>query len=563
MSRPGAGHESGRIVDIVRERAEREPERVCLTFYGPRDEPDQVTYGSLHREAAAFSTVFRNHGLAPGSPVVLFAYSTRRFVSAFLGMQRAGLLAIPVPRPDPLEPGRRSQERVAEIVQRCQARALFSPTPEPPAEELTSLLRAHHVAVLGPGELDHVDGREDPVRDEPYPFAYCQFTSGTGGRAKGVLLTHENIIAGLGARSAGYGLGEGDVAVSWLPLYHDMGLVGYLLQPLVTGFPCHVMSPLRFLRDPASWLALIARVGGTISTAPNFAYALCTRKIPDQELADLDLSSWRCAFNGSEPVTREVVEGFIRRFAPCGFRPDSMLPGYGLAENTLTATSRRPGHGARFDEVSLEGLAEGGRARPARGGESGRSVASVGQALPGQEVAIVDPQGIPLGEREIGEIALRGDTVMHGYLPDAEGEVVRRPDGWLLTGDLGYLAGGELFIVGRKKDLIIRAGHNYYPEDLEEAASQVPGVRAGRVIAFSVPGPERELVVLAAERRDEGDEEAATLGAAIRQAVFARIRFLPDDVVLLPPRSLPLTSSGKVMRPAAKQRYLEGRWKNP
>ena len=236
-------------------------------------------------------------------------------------------------------------------------------------------------------------------------------------------------------------------------------------------------------------------------------------------------------------MTQEVVDGFIRRFAPFGFRPGSMLPAYGLAEITLTATSRRPGQGARFDEVSLEGLAEGGRARPARGGESSRIVASVGQALPGQEIAIFGPPGIPLGEREIGEIAVRSDSVMHGYLPDAEGEVVRRPDGWLLTGDLGYLAGGELFIVGRKKDLIIRAGHNYYPEDLEEAASQVPGVRAGRVIAFSVPGPDRELVVLAAECRDERDKEAATLGAAVGQAVFARVRFLPDDVVLLP-RSL-------------------------
>ena len=151
------------------------------------------------------------------------------------------------------------------------------------------MLRAHQVALLGPGELDRLDGREDPVPDEPYPFAYCLFTSGTGGRAKECLLTHENILAGLRTRSAGYGLGAGDVAVSWLPLYHDMGLVGYLLQPLVTGFPCHVMSPLRFLRDPASWLTLIARVGGTISTAPNLAYALCTRKISDQQLAGLDL----------------------------------------------------------------------------------------------------------------------------------------------------------------------------------------------------------------------------------------------------------------------------------
>ena len=254
MSRRGVSQESGRIVDIVRERAEREPERVCLTFYGPRDEPDQVTYGSLHREAAAFATVFRNHGLAPGSSVVLFAYSNRQFVSAFLGMQSAGLLAIPVPRPEPLEPGRRSQERVAEIFQRCQARALFNPTSEPPTEELTSLLRAHQVALLGPGELDRLDGREDPVPDEPYPFAYCQFTSGTGGRAKGVLpdpREHPRRPPGAQRRLRARRRGRRGVVAA---PYHDMGLVGYLIQPLVTGFPCHVMSPLRFLRDPASWL---------------------------------------------------------------------------------------------------------------------------------------------------------------------------------------------------------------------------------------------------------------------------------------------------------------------
>jgi acyl-CoA synthetase (AMP-forming)/AMP-acid ligase II len=368
------------------------------------------------------------------------------------------------------------------------------------------------------------------------------------------------VLANIQARQVAYGLGREDVAVSWLPFSHDMGLLGYVLSPLVTGMPCHIMSPQAFLADPRAWLALITRVRGTMSSAPNSAYGLCVRRISDTGLVGLELSSWRRAFNGAEPVTPEVVDAFIRRFERVGFRGSALLPAYGLAENTLSVASRLPGAGARFDAVSREALEGANRAVPTSAEDRRLLIASVGRALPGQEIAIVDAAGAACGDRQIGEIAVRGDSVMDGYLPGTEGDAGVRPDGWLLTGDLGYLSDGELYIVGRKKDVIIRAGRNYYPQDLEDAVGRVAGVRTGRVAAFSVPAPEMERVVVVAERRAESERDLDTLCSEIDKAVFAAVRFHPDDVVLVPAQTLPLTTSGKLMRPAARRSYLEGHY---
>jgi acyl-CoA synthetase (AMP-forming)/AMP-acid ligase II len=294
-----------------------------------------------------------------------------------------------------------------------------------------------------------------------------------------------------------------------------------------------------------------------MACAPNFAYALCARKVSDAELAALDLSSWRLACNGSEPVTKAAVEAFIRRFAPCGFRPGALLPCYGLAEDTLCATSRRPGEGARFEELSRAGLEREGVARLERGGVT---VASVGRPLPGHEIAVVDAEGRVVADRRIGEVVIRGESLMHGYLPDTQGDLALSPDGALRTGDIGYIAGGELFLVGRKKDLIIRAGRNHYPQDIEEALVAVPGIRPGRAVAFSVPGEELERVVVAVELAPERDEDIGALSKAIREAVLAATGLVPDEVLLLPRNALPLTSSGKVMRPEARRLYLERQW---
>jgi fatty-acyl-CoA synthase len=256
-------------------------------------------------------------------------------------------------------------------------------------------------------------------------------------------------------------------------------------------------------------------------------------------------------------VTRDVVEAFARRFAAAGFRPSAMLPAYGLAEATLTVTARRPGEGPRFEVLDRDALEAEGVAREVDAGTTAATVASVGRPLPGQEVAVRGSGGEALGDRRIGEIAVRGECVMHGYLPGTQGEIGKTADGWLLTGDLGYLADGELFVVGRRKDVIIRAGRNYYPQDIEDAACRVEGVRAGRAVAFAVPGAEGERTVVAVECRDPaaGPEHVR---ARVRQAVFEGVRLVPDEVVVLPSHALPLTTSGKPMRPEVRRLYLTG-----
>ncbi len=556
-----ASNRADRVVDIVRARAAADPDQVCLTFYDAHDRADPATYAGLRDEAARFAALFGARQLRPGDPIVLLADSVRWFVSAFLGAQQAGLLAVPVPPPDPLERGRRSRDRLAEIMERSGARGVFSPVRDWLEGELGDAVSARRLPALTPDDLGDVAGVPPPDLDVGAPgrFAYCQFTSGSGGRVKGVLLTHDNVLANIRARTEAHQMGPAEVAVTWLPFFHDMGLVGNVLLALVTGCPCHVISPLRFLTKPASWLALISRVRATTSTGPNLAYGLCARRIRDEEMQGVDLSCWRRAFNGSEPVTREVVEAFIRRFSRFGFDPGAMLPAYGLAETTLTVTSRRLGEGAHFDRVSVDLLAR--RHRAADEGEGPyRMVASLGRPLPGHEVAILAEDGSLLPARHVGEVAIRGDSVMHGYLPGAGDARSLRPDRQLFSGDLGYMAEGELYLLGRKKDVIIRGGTNYYPEDLEEAASSLPDTPVRRAVAFSVPGREVERVVLGLECRKEWNGPIGELEAAICRAVFARVRFVPDEIVVLAPGTLPLTTSGKVMRPEAQRLYLEGRW---
>ncbi len=545
--------EAPTIRDSVRRWAESAPDRVCLVCHTGDGAPEPATYGQLSRHASAYSRRFRSEGLKPGDSVVLFAHTAIGFVAALLGAQDAGLVGVPCPAPEPLESARRVAARVGEILARSGARALLDVAMTEPDAELAAAVATSGAALLGPTAPD--DDASSPFPSLRSPFSYCQFTSGSGGRAKGVLLTHENVAHNVRAIVEGVELTEADVGVSWLPLYHDMGLVAFALCPLVTGYPAHLLPPLKFILRPVSWLDLISRVRGTLAASPNFGFALCTRKVSDEDRAQLDLSSWRLAFNGSESVTRAVVDGFAERFAACGFRPSSMLPCYGLAENTLCVTTRRPGEGTRFEDLSREDLARDGVARIQ---PSGLSVASLGRPIGGQEVAILDAGGSPRPERAVGEIAVRGDSVMHGYLAGTLGELVVRPDGWLLTGDLGYLAGGELYVVGRKKDLIIRGGRNYYPQDLEDAAAGVAGVRVGRAVAFSVPADESERVVLAVEVRREWDGDRDALKASVRDAVFRTVRLVPDDILLVQPSTLPLTSSGKVMRPEARRLCMEG-----
>jgi len=550
--------EIGSVSAVVRRWADRAPGRVCLVFHGRDDVIRRLTYADLARRAAAHARLYRARGLRPGNVLMLVAHSTPGFVTAFLGAQEAGLLAVPCPPPEPLESARRVRERMREIVARCRAGAFLDPESDASDVGLPEALAGSGVVVLTKPDATEAAPPASIGGSGPRSsLAYCQFTSGSGGRAKGVLLSHESVAANIRAMAEAYELSPADVFVTWMPLFHDWGLVGYVLMPLVLGHEAHVMTSLAFMARPIAWLELISRVGGTVSAAPNFAYALCARKISDEQTAALDLSTWRVACVGAEPVTRAATEAFVRRFARCGFRPSVLVPGYGLAEDTLCATSRHAGEGPRFEEISRQSLEREGIARLEPGGVV---VASVGRPLTGHEIAILGDDGQPLGERRIGEIVIRSGSLMQAYLPGTEGEVSLAPDGRLYTGDLGYLADGELFVVGRRKDLIIRAGRNHYPQDIEDAVTDMPGLRSGRVVAFAAPGLERERIVVAAERASERGDEAGVLKLAVSDAVRATTGVIPDEVLLLPRHTLPLTSSGKVMRSEARRLYLAGAW---
>ena len=391
--------------------------------------------------------------------------------------------------------------------------------------------------------------------------ALIQYTSGSTGAPKGVLLSHANLLANIRAGGEAIAMSPEDVTVSWLPLYHDMGLIGSWLASLYFGIPIVILSPLAFLSRPARWLQAIHAHRATLSPAPNFAFDLCARKVTDAEIEDLDLGSWRLAFNGSEPVSPETIERFARRFAPYGFRPQAMCPVYGLAESSVALTVSPLGRGPWVDRVAraaFERLREARSAAP--NDDNPLRFVSCGRSLPGHEVRIVDAAGHPVDERVEGGIEFRGPSVTSGYFrnPAATRAVLR--SGWMDSGDLGYWASGELFITGRQKDIIIKAGRNLYPHEVEEVVGDIPGIRKGCVAAFGMADPEAgtERLIVIAESREKLPEKVERLRSAVVGRMVTAIGLPPDAVVIARPGAVLKTSSGKVRRSATREAYLRG-----
>jgi 1-acyl-sn-glycerol-3-phosphate acyltransferase len=353
-----------------------------------------------------------------------------------------------------------------------------------------------------------------------------------------------------------------DVGVSWLPLYHDMGLIGSWLLCLHQGLPLTLLPPTAFLARPERWLWAIHQRRATLSPAPNFAYELCARRIPDEALEGLELSSWRAAFNGAEPVSPGTLARFAHRFARCGFRPEAMTPAYGLAECSVGLTVSPVGRGARVDRVAREPFQREGRADAADSGdETALEFVSAGRELPGHEVRIVDDAGADLPERVVGRLVFRGPSMTSGYYRQPEATAaITLPGGWLDSGDLAYRADGEIHVCGRRKDLIIKAGRNLVPQEIEETAAAVEGIRRGCVVAFGVENAVlgTEGLVVVAETRVEGDAARERIAAAVTERVTEAVEVPPDQVILVPPGAVPKTSSGKVRRAATREQYLQG-----
>jgi 1-acyl-sn-glycerol-3-phosphate acyltransferase len=342
-----------------------------------------------------------------------------------------------------------------------------------------------------------------------------------------------------------------------------MGLIGAWLTPMYFGIPVAIFSPLAFLARPHRWLWTIHRRRGTISPAPNFAYELAARKVADEDVAGLDLSSWRVALNGAEPVLPKSLDRFTRKFVKRGFRPESMLPVYGLAESSLLLAAPPAGSRVRIESLDRAALEADGEARPPSPGRAEPvRLVSVGRVIPGHEIEIVDERGARLPERRVGRLLFRGPSAMKGYFRNERATAaVLREDGFLDTGDRAFLADGELFLTGRTKDLIVKAGRNLIPQELEAAASEVPGVRGGSVVGFGVPDPAlgTERIVLVAESKEESAESRSRMAGEIEKAVAELVGIPPDEVLVVAPGTIPKTSSGKVRRSACRESYLEGK----
>ncbi len=401
-----------------------------------------------------------------------------------------------------------------------------------------------------------------PVPIRPDDIAFIQYTSGSTGDPKGVVLTHANLMANIRAIGEVIDVRPDDVLVSWLPLYHDMGLISMWLAGLYFAMPLVVMSPLAFLARPERWLRAIQRYRGTVSAAPNFAYELCVKRIDDAEIDGLDLSSWRIAANGAEPVLPETLRRFTERFARYGFHPAAMTPVYGLAECTVGLLCPPLDRGPRIDRVRRQPFSQLGRAEPAAADDVGAlRFVSCGRPLPGHEVRIVDALGREVGERVEGRLEFRGPSATGGYYRNPE-QTRRLFDGdWLDTGDRAYLADGEVHLTGRVKDIIIRGGRNIYPHEVEDAVGAVPGVRRGCIAAFGSPDPSTgtERLVVLAETRETGAAEQDGLRARIVEVTVAALGEPPDEVVLAPPHTVLKTSSGKIRRAACRELYEAGR----
>ncbi|MFD7659802.1 fatty acyl-AMP ligase [Actinosynnema sp. NPDC059797] len=573
------------LVDVLRARAATEPDRRMFTYLGEDQEvAASLTAAELDRRARAIAAELRECA-EPGDRAMLHYGPGLEFVSAFFGCLYAGLIAVPVA---PLEAGRRDirNKRLPAIARSATPRVVMSTAaslldvgPELKATEgLEDVERFASDLV----DSNRAESWEDPAADPSLP-AYLQYSSGSTGTPKGVVLTHRAVLSNLalihenGSRDAGDGR-TGPPAVLWLPLFHDMGLVNGILQPLYAGYDVTLMSPLAFVHRPFTWLWEITRAGRALSVAPNFAFDLCVRRVTERQRARLDLSGWELAAVGAEPVRADTLDRFCAAFGPVGFRREVFFPCYGLAESTVMVSGGPAGREPVVRAFDAESLARS-RIRPATPGSPSRALVGCGQIQPTVRVVIVDPAtGEVAAPDEVGEILVAGDSVGSGYwnAPDQDALTFRaRVPGhgdqdFLRTGDLGFVLDGQLFITGRRKDVIILDGLNYYPHDVEHtAAGSHPAVRERFCCAFSVDDGQSEGLVVLAEiagplpAQGDGeprDGDAEEVRRAIRRAVTAEHGVPVRDVVLLRAGSLPFTSSGKVKRLECRERYLADRF---
>ena len=554
---------AGTLPQVLFDRYRTSPEQTAVVLRLNKGE-STLTVRQLVDGALGYAARLRQAGVVPGEVVIALLPPSAELLHAFLGAMFLG--AVPSILPfltEKLDP-QRYRESLDSLISVTRPAALIA---EPDLADMlrTQLAHAGEVKAMlaggAPGlQLQPVDTASlEGLRASPDSLALLQHSSGTTGLQKGVALSHRAILRQLAAYTPALGLTPSDIIVSWLPLYHDMGLIAGFLMPVLTGAKLVLLSPFEWARAPWTLLRAVSEHGGTLAWLPNFAYNFCATRIPDRELNGLDLSSWRAVINCSEPMVAESHRLFASRLRPFGLRETALATCYAMAENVFAVTQGGIDRPVRLDRVDRELLVKEGRAVPA--GDADRrttEVVSAGEPLANCEVLVLSPDGSPLPNRRIGELALRSDCMLTGYFnrPDATASALR--DGWYLTGDLGYLAEGEVFITGRKKDLMIVGGKNIYPQDIEYLINQVPGVHPGRVVVFGLfnesMGTEEPAAVV--EVDPAARVEANRLGLAIREAVATGSEVTLGPLKLVDERWLVKTSSGKIARGANREKLL-------
>jgi fatty-acyl-CoA synthase len=516
-------------------------------------------YAQLREEALVAARRFITLGIKPGDRIALVAETGREFAAAFFGAVYAG--AWPVPLPLPTSFGGRDAyvDQLSVQLKSCDPALFLYPA------ELADFGKAAADAAGAASRSWETLESIEPATSElpkanPQDIAYLQYSSGSTRFPHGVAVTHHSLLDNLRAHGIGLQVKDTDRCISWLPWYHDMGLVGCFLSPMSLQMSVDYLKTEDFARRPLAWLDMITRNPGTsVSYSPTFGYDICSRRMSSQTRAEdrFDLSRWRIAGNGADMIRPDVMQAFVDGFDAAGFKASAFCPSYGLAEATLAVSLMPPGEGIRLELVEETELSGGtpDKRRPKRF----RAIVNCGRPVTGMEIEIRDSEGRLLPDRAIGKVFVRGASIMHSYFRDEDSTLAALSgDNWLDTGDMGYMSKGYIFIVGRAKDMIIINGRNHWPQDIEWAVEQLPGFKAGDIAAFAITGPSgEETPAVLVHCRVSGAEERGRLRDEIRERVRAITGIMPV-VELVPPRTLPRTSSGKLSRVKARSLYLSG-----
>jgi 1-acyl-sn-glycerol-3-phosphate acyltransferase len=558
-----AASDARTLIEVLEWHEARHPERLHLTVL--QDETvalASLTYASLAMKARALARGLIARDVVRGDRVAVMLPTSVEFFTIFFGILYAGAIPVPIYPPMRLSQLEDHLRRQVGILRNAGASVLVT---MPEGRRLAGLLRAQVETlkfVASAAELEaSASSTELPRAGDADSIALIQYTSGSTGDPKGVVLTHANLLANIRAMGQAMDASSTDVFVSWLPLYHDMGLIGAWLGCLHFAAALYVMSPLSFLVRPDSWLRAINRFRATFSASPNFGFELCVNKIADEDLVGLDLSSLRMVANGAEPVSAHTVRRFIDRFGQYGFSASAMAPVYGLAECSVGLAFPPLDRPPLIDRVNYDQLSRNGIAQPTNPDDPKPfEIVSSGQPLPGHEVRIVDEAGRELGDRREGRLEFRGPSTTRGYFHNETKTRSLFSDGWLDSGDRAYVADGDVYVTGRVKDIIIRAGRHLYPQEIEEAVAEIPGIRKGGVAVFSVNDPRSgtERVIVLAETRELDATARAKLQTRTHEIATDVAGTPPDEIVLAPPHTVPKTSSGKIRRSAAKELYESG-----